>query len=633
VSTKPLIISLDVETYGAFSCWDKGSGACPDQTVFNPALSKQIDRVHLPCRLVPQCAVTIVSGEPSDPTGWEPKETAVFDMCTEQHLVLDLVRNADTIVGSNIVYDLSYLREFSGFASWLVEYPLPTLVDTIILSWLHSGTRKERSLKALGPALGAFAYDRTLKAGKFPFPMCADAIKYNAQDTHNAVLAARALAQRIHDEQGRKLTPSAIMFHSDRLWNILDLSHNGQHFSANELRYATDNLAHTTEVIGAELYKSEIFTSGEGSGSSQSELIDRASSAAADYMLELHDSRLLEYSDKKRSVRNNRENRKVLAAILRDRNPNDADAQLLEYISTYASEHSIEQEIRKILSQRIHRGNDEYIPSGCFTLGDQVSCYPSWYGAPTDEGGVQSVRLSCRRPAAQTWSKDIRELMTDPTGQRVWRMDMTAFELRVAAAISRDRKMRDFAFAHDPYLALPGDRNLAKTALLVGVNGGGPDKAWRTAIATTGRLITLPEVRALPIFSAWQDYANTRSAWFDDGKAGKLRLMEADILYTHSPARTIHDTTSFMVQGTSAVFMTMIQSRLMQDTVDQYRFNLQLHDELIFTTSQTNPAVVRDTIAKSIFIWSNELFGTSLPFTFKLSYTEGTGEARVHHPC
>jgi hypothetical protein len=109
--------------------------------------------------------------------------------------------------------------------------------------------------------------------------------------------------------------------------------------------------------------------------------------------------------------------------------------------------------------------------------------------------------------------------------------------------------------------------------------------------------------------------------------------MEADILYTHSPARTIHDTTSFMVQGTSAVFMTMIQSRLMQDTVDQYRFNLQLHDELVFTTSQTNPAVVRDTIAKSIFIWSNELFGTSLPFTFKLSYTEGTGEARVHHPC
>jgi hypothetical protein len=274
VSTKPLIISLDVETYGAFSCWDKGSGACPDQTVFNPALSKQIDRVHLPCRLVPQCAVTIVSGEPSDPTGWEPQETAVFDMCTEQHLVLDLVRKADTIIGSNIVYDLSYLREFSGFASWLIEYPLPTLVDTIILSWLHSGARKERSLKALGPALGAFAYDRTLKAGKFPFPMCADAIKYNAQDTHNAVLAARALAQRINDEQGRKLTPSAIMFHSDRLWNILDLSHNGQHFNRYELYCAADNLAHTTAVIGAELYKSEIFPSGEGSGSSQSELID-----------------------------------------------------------------------------------------------------------------------------------------------------------------------------------------------------------------------------------------------------------------------------------------------------------------------------------------------------------------------
>ena len=38
-----MIISLDIETYGAFERFDQGGRTCPDQTVFNPRLSAKVD--------------------------------------------------------------------------------------------------------------------------------------------------------------------------------------------------------------------------------------------------------------------------------------------------------------------------------------------------------------------------------------------------------------------------------------------------------------------------------------------------------------------------------------------------------------------------------------------------------------
>ena len=97
-----MIISLDIETYGAFQHFDYKGQVCPDQTVFNPHLSEKVDGVRTPSRMVPQCAVTLVNGKWDNPSGWEPGSTAVFDMSgTDVALVAQLIRNADAIVGSS----------------------------------------------------------------------------------------------------------------------------------------------------------------------------------------------------------------------------------------------------------------------------------------------------------------------------------------------------------------------------------------------------------------------------------------------------------------------------------------------------------------------------------------------------
>jgi len=628
-----MIISLDIETYGAFKFFENKGVACPDQTVFHPELSRKVDLgTCLPCRLVPQCAVTIVTGEPSDPTGWQPGETAVIDMCGPDVAVLeDLLLKADTIVGSNIVFDIMYLRQFKNIDRILNDAPKPTLVDTVILSWIHSGVRKERSLKALGPALGAFTYDRTLKSGKFAFPMCADAIKYNAQDTHNAVLAARALCQRIADERGQKLSPSAIMFHSERLWNIENLSLTGQAFNRDWLIQHMEDNSELHDQHEDFLARSGILMSGDGSATSQARLIDDAVTEANRIFYNLHDTGLLEYTDKRRGVRNNKENRNILSAIIRHDHPHSPLFMSLQAINACSFYESTTQECNKILADKINRGQDTSVNSGCVTIGNNRHCYPSWYGAPTEDGGVQSARLSCRRPAAQTWNKELRRIMV-PTRGRLYHLDMTAFELRIAAALSRDRKMTDFAFAEDPYSSLGHNRTTAKTALLVGVNGGGESKAWRTAIAVNAELITLNEVRELPVFTEWTDYRNTRDIWFQQGKLGKLSLREAEILYSHNANKTIHDTTSFMVQGHAAVFMSLLQSEILNISNHQVDFNLQLHDELVFQTDADKDEVIRE-FNRAIYDVSNLLFGTDYPFTYKLQPpTIDMSEAGVHDP-
>ena len=624
MSTRPLIISLDIETYGAFEFFENKGVACPDQTVFHPELSRKVDLgTTLPCRLVPQCAITIVSGEPSDPTGWEPGETAVIDMCSNDIMVVeDMLRKADTIVGSNIVYDIMYLRQFKSLDYILSSIPSPTLVDTVILWWIHSGARKERSLKALGPALGVFTYERTLKDGKFKFPMCADAIKYNAQDTHNAVLAARALCQRIADERGRKLTPSSIMFHSDRLWNIENLGRTGQAFHKDKLLDYADDCVLSYERHESSLMDMGILIRGEGSGTTQAKLIDESVDQCDHVMYNLHDTGLLEYSDKKRAVRNNRENRNVLSAIIRSDMEFDDNLSALQSINACSTYESMEHECRKILADRISRGQGIEVNSGCITVGDKRMCYPSWYGAPTDDGGTQSARLSARRPAVQTWTKELRSMMV-PTSGALYHMDMTAFELRIAAALSRDRRMYDFAFQADPYYTLPTKRDLSKTALLVGVNGGGPDKAWRTAIATTAKFIDKHEVESLPVFTDWTDYRNTRRMWHEAGVKGDLRLDHAEIAYMHNAAKTMHDTTSFMVQGHAAVFMSMLQAN-MSLVLSDCNMSLQLHDELVFETSEPAESV-RNKIQRCIYDVCDQMFGQDVPFTFKLAgpYTAG----------
>ena len=624
-----MIISLDIETYGAFERFDQGGRTCPDQTVFNPRLSAKVDDVPIPTRMVPQCAITLVHGDPENPTGWEPGPTAIYDTTKDLDRLVATIRAATTIVGSNITFDIMYLLQFPEIREALETNLMgrPVLVDTIILSWIHSGVRKERSLKALGPALGAFAYDRTLKEGKFKFPMCADAVKYNAEDTHNAVLAAKALAQRTWDENHVEVNGKVLRFHSDRLWNIVDMSLVGQRFDTDELQAHQDYHMEESEWAEQQLAESGILLSGEGSATTQAELIDRCVTHAGEHFTDLHDSGLLEYSDKKRAVRNNRENRNILIAILNDGNQPCPDVRLLTLMNRHAEHTASEHEYRKIIADRIQRGGDTPpVNSGCIASCDQRHCYPSWYGAPTEDGGARSMRLSCRRPAAQTWTKELRKLMKPMPQHTVWHMDMSAFELRIAALLSNDKDAIEFASRPLPYNYLGGrNRDAAKVALLVGINGGTPDKAWRTAIATTGTLISKAEVRALPVWQ-WPKFREWQQETFRLGHGNELLLPGTGIKYQHNPTRTIHDTVSFMIQGTAAVFMSKVQHQI------QARGNkvcLQLHDELVIQTTKTDKNLGLDIDASLNNVAYSMFLKNPFAYTMRCEYPDPY-EAGVH---
>ncbi len=620
-----MIISLDIETYGAFERFDHGGKPCPDQTVFNPRLSAKVDGVRLPARMVPQCAVTVVHGKKDSPSGWQPGPTAVFDMSGDDFArLVNVISQAEVIVGSNIAFDIMYLMQFPSIRDAIETRlsGLPLLVDTIILSWIHSGARKERSLKALGPALGAFAYDRTIKDGKFPFPMSANAVKYNAEDTHNAVIAARVLSQRTWEENHVDINAEVIRFHSDRLWNIVYMSMEGQLFVEEHLSAYADEFRKQADICEESLNRSGVLLSGDGSGTTQSQLIDRCISKASEYFIDLHDSGLLDYSDKKRAVRNNRENRNILIAILRDRNPTCEDAVVLESINKHAELTSHEYDARKILAERIWRGGETPpVNSGCFNEGPHRLSYPSWYGAPTEDGGARSLRLSCRRPAAQTWHKELRQMMVAPPGQTQWHLDMTAFEFRIAALLSGDKQAIEYVSKPMPYNNLTDNRDAAKIALLVGINGGTPEKAWRTAIATTARLISKGQVNSLPVWH-WKGFREWQQETFRLGHGDLLMIPGTGIKYQHNPTRTIHDTVSFMIQGTAAVFMSRLQNQVVSRG---HSVALQLHDELIINTLHDEKKLRQD-IANSVVSIAYSMFMTS-PFSYVLNRYHSGGEA------
>jgi len=580
-----MIISLDIETYGAFEkCMPNGS-ANQQQTVYNPSLSIAVDGVsRLSCRLVQQVAITNVNGNPSDPCTWEPGKTMVFDPCNTDHLAMITKHLADArvLVGSNIAFDIMYLRKFPSFRANLDRTKI--LVDTIILSWIHSGPRKERSLKALGPALGAFSYERTIKDGKFQFPLSADAIQYNAEDTHNAVLAASTLARRIRDENGQQFSESHMKTHSERLWNVIDISTNGQHFRNDEITSDLSDIADFIQTNEEDLAKKGIILSGDGARESQSSFMSRCVEECERIMPDLMDSGLIEFTDKRRSIRNNAENRNVMQAILSQHMKGDEKrislVSCLRMLGLDGEARSLESNYLKITSTHSVKGN-ERVPSNCYVEDGVIHCHPSWYAAPTDEGGVQSLRLSCRRPAAQTWSPDMRHMMTDRDGMRnIRHLDMAAFELRIAAALSGDTDMQEFAFQKDPYSALAGNRAAAKVALLVGINGGSPFKAWRTAMASTGEYLTLPEVKSLPVFSGrWTRFREWQESCLRIAQRGQLRIPDAGIALSWNPDKTLHDAVSFMIQGTAALFMSRLQG-VMSREVPEAEVVLQTHDEL-----------------------------------------------------
>ena len=257
--TDPSTISLDIETYGACTVNADGS-PLPSQTVFHPRRSLLTDGVSTR-DLVLTVSLTMVS--PYKAAGdWnlqaladaQAGDTMVFELhrSEHRHRLRQWLFHADTIIGMNLQFDIQYLRALNDFKFALNGRH--QLIDLSVLNYLHDETRPERSLKSLGPILRTHSYEaeQTLKHTRFGSPSDPKLLHYNAQDTHNTLLACQELARRIQRDfsASRKASPECLRFYSDTIWSCIRMSESGIPMDRNAIQdLESDLMANASEAV------------------------------------------------------------------------------------------------------------------------------------------------------------------------------------------------------------------------------------------------------------------------------------------------------------------------------------------------------------------------------------------------
>lgn len=369
----------------------------------------------------------------------------VFDLRKPEHrqMVWAWIDQAQVLLGMNLLYDLLYLRRRSPGAS-LALAGRHLLIDLAVVNYLSNELRPETSLKALGVALGAYSYDRTAH-DRFPFDE--SLLDYNARDTHNTVLALSLLGGRIErDYPGSdKLSHACLSFYSDTLWSLVRMAEAGIPMCIPGLSRLFKNME-TKAELARRLAESKlgVVLKGAGSDNSKRSFIDRLVDAATPHSPEpLIGHRLLKLTDKTRKISFAQENRNFLGALLPEDHPLKVGIKL-----TRDYTHATKLTSSYLLPLLRHRANDPDDRSSVLlpctnTVG---LAYPSWYPVPTalkddagDTGGTLQGRITCKKPAAQTFPPEIRnQIRSRWEGGSIVSLDLSQIELRVAALLSKD---------------------------------------------------------------------------------------------------------------------------------------------------------------------------------------------------
>jgi len=456
VSTSPRVISLDIETYGAAATNGKGT-ILPPQTVFHPARAIATDGVARQ-DLVLTCAITVAAAEPptSLPGKWNldavaslvPGPTFTLNLTdpTSHGILLAWLRHAHTIVGMNLPFDILWLRAFSPAVA-LALNGRHTLIDLSVVNFLHSELRPERSLKSLGPVLGTHSYrdEATLKDGRrFPSPTSPELHDYNAQDTHNTLLAVAHLARRIQQDYPNtdKLSSYSVQHFSETLWSTIRMSEAGIPFSLPALTHLETTLLRQAEEASNCAAAGGVLIEGEGSVQSQREFMARCIEDILPTNPDFLSHPLLTYTEKARELSWSSENRRLIASHLPDSHP-------ARTIFECADKHTTAQKIVSsytypLLRHRRTKPTDR--SSVLLKRPDRRTigiAYPTWYTVPSipkdsgSEGGTIQARITCKNPAAQTFPAVIKDCEQSRfEGGSIVAFDLSQIELRVAAILS-----------------------------------------------------------------------------------------------------------------------------------------------------------------------------------------------------
>ncbi|MBV72500.1 MAG: hypothetical protein CMH52_14340 [Myxococcales bacterium] len=495
------VISLDIETYGAA----KGNHIgvlLPDQTVFHPKKSLYLDGVKNK-DLVLTVAITLPKNSTSQTlnfdllAGLEPGKTMVFEMHNKEHrekLQAWLYR-ADVIIGMNLQFDLQYLYHTD-------VQPIPMkaqLVDLSVLNYLHSELREERSLKALGPVLGAFAYSETLKTTRFKRANDQKLLFYNAQDTHNTMLAVAELSRRLlcdkfHDHFDSQHGEYCLNFYSESIWATIAMSHAGVPMSSLALQDLMGSLEEDIASAEESARSHELILRGPGSATSKDEFLHEVIKLIEEVSNpDIMDA--LDVTPKSKKVSFSDKNRTTLYEAL----PEGTDADIYRDLLNVANKHSKAMKLMSsycypLLYHRRNKPDDmssvlipidaeplprkNHVPERFSTPAERLNAaeastintrahiarfdkrerstdtsdaraYPTWYVTPShikndtgSAGGTIQGRITCKQPSAQTFPKPIKACIKSVhEGGKIVAMDLSQAELRVAALLSGETSM------------------------------------------------------------------------------------------------------------------------------------------------------------------------------------------------
>tara|TARA_R100000655_G_scaffold86641_1_gene126732 strand:- start:2446 stop:4518 length:2073 start_codon:yes stop_codon:yes gene_type:complete len=473
------IISLDIETYGAVEEGTRGN-LLPQQTVFHPARSMHTDNVDL-IDLIISASITLVKEdqcqnnlyttqskpqegsmtttqgslqkslsvleEPSCVSlkNLSPQETMTFNMSQKEdrERLRRWLQHSTHIIGMNLPFDIQYLRKDPYFKFVLTEQKL---IDLSIINYLHDETRPEKSLKNLGPILRTHSYTNTLKEQRFKSINDPLLYEYNAQDTHNTVLAVRELARRIErDFPGTdKLSTFCLNFYSDLLWTIIRMSETGICMDAPVLSKIEESLLEQCKIANEKAEEMGYPLEGEGSGKAKQQLMDDAIDLIGDWIrdeMELTPAKgLVSFTEANRNKLQNE--LKVQSAV------SNIDNELIEVFDA-AKTHAGAQKIISSYTFPLlrYRRNKPTDKSSCLipSRGRHIA-YPTWYATPTyakndagGSGGTLQGRITCKKPSAQTFPPTIKECICSRFKEgKIVSMDLSQIELRVAGLLSGD---------------------------------------------------------------------------------------------------------------------------------------------------------------------------------------------------
>lgn len=414
-SGRQTLLSVDIETYG-IRPWNK-------QTVFHPEQSRMVDKVPIDKQIESiSFSCTLKDGSPIINTTAYLATDPQFQKLTED-ILFTVPFAGHWLVGTNLLFDLTYLRARFPSLRWQLEPAATRLLDLCVAAFMQNPDRPELSLKDLTPLLLRGEYAKYEEKGH-QYADDKELLLYNQQDTINPLRLLRVLVRRMLEDG---LPPSPWW-----LFNIYsDLMHTLLHMTEVGVCLDQEKLAHlflrwhgrVRRFEGdAGLYRGTIL-SGKGSQKSVDELFNQA-------VAEAPTGTPWELSERKGKVSTSKGNmRRALALPL-----NQALKKKLRTLRHYRS-------AKKLVSS--------YLEPLLVAVADSPLVFPHWFPVPSrfDEdrstGGTRQGRITCKKPALQTAPKLVQKCYRSrfwPRGVLLG-FDYSQLELRLLALMSGDEAM------------------------------------------------------------------------------------------------------------------------------------------------------------------------------------------------